>query len=117
MNIDIKVGYLVNDADLFPTRNGGVKLSFRLRVPRDGLPPKTAKPRNADYFEVVAFGEGWLNIYERLKRGARVFVKGHTQSRDLEDGRVVVETVAQEIRVLEDAPAEAPGEGHGGEND
>jgi len=102
MNIDIKEGYLVEDAELFITRSGNTKVTFRLRVPRDNLPPKEAPPRHADFFSVVAYGRGWTRMLEKLKAGAKVLVIGHSQSRDLPNGRVVVETVAAEIRVLQD---------------
>jgi len=110
-NLDIKVGVLVGDAEAFPTRSGGVKVTFRIRVPRSpSQPPKfdrEGRPLPWDFFQVVAYGERWLSYLPRLVRGRRVMVVGWTQSRDLPDGRVAVETVAEQIFVSDSGLLEA----------
>ncbi len=98
-NLDVKVGWLVRDAEFFPTRSGRPKVVFRLAVPRDVSKPR--KPDgNMDYIQVVAYGDRFVELLPYLKRGVKVSVTGWTQSRDVVvDGihRVVVETVAETI--------------------
>ena len=98
-NLDVKVGWLVRDAELFITRSGRPKVVFRLAVPRDATkPPKPGG--NVDFIQVVAYGDRFVELLPHLKRGVRVAVTGWTQSRDvMVDGvhRVVVETVAETI--------------------
>ncbi len=100
-NLDIKRGYLTHDAQMFETRSGRLKITFRLRVPRDaGMPGKGRG--NSDFFTVVAYGDRFLEVYPRLVAGTQVVVIGFTQSRDVMVGgekRVVVETVAQDLFV------------------
>lgn len=111
-NLDIKAGRIVgDDARAFPTRSGRIRIAFRIAVPRSaGQPPKLDPQGNPlpDFFTIVAYGERFLPLLPRLRRGTRVLVVGWTQSRDLEDGRVVVETVAERIAILDTAPLEAP---------
>lgn len=106
-NLDVKVGWLVRDAEFFMTRSGRPKVVFRLAVPRDvGKPPKPGG--NVDYIQVVAYGDRFVDLLPHLKRGVKVAVMGWTQSRDVVvDGvrRVVVETVAETISFV-------PGGGH-----
>ncbi|MDW8029253.1 MAG: hypothetical protein RMK94_12775 [Armatimonadota bacterium] len=121
-NLDIKAGRIVGeDAQAFPTRSGRVRVVFRIAVPRSpSQPPKfdrEGRPMPFDFFTVVCYGERFLPLLPRLRRGMKVLVVGWTQSRDLPDGRVVVETVAERIAVLDTTsleavpPAEAEGEG------
>ncbi|WP_376791502.1 single-stranded DNA-binding protein [Thermoflexus sp.] len=112
-NLDVKAGRIVgDDARAFRTRSGGIRIAFRIAVPRSaGQPPKrdrSGKPLPYDFFTVVAYGERWLSLLPRLRRGMKVLVVGWTQSRDLEDGRVVVETVAERIAVLDTGSLDHP---------
>ncbi|WP_322794651.1 single-stranded DNA-binding protein [Thermoflexus sp.] len=112
-NLDVKAGRIVgDDARAFRTRSGGIRIAFRIAVPRaGGQPPKrdrSGKPLPYDFFTVVAYGERWLSLLPRLKRGSKVLVMGWTQSRDLDDGRVVVETVAERIAVLDTGSLDHP---------
>ncbi len=101
MNIDIKRGFLCEDAQVFPTRTGRPKICFRLRVPRDTRLPRKI-PVNADFLSVVAYGDKHLSVLPRLMAGREVMTIGVTQSRDMPDGRVVTEILAQEIIVFPD---------------
>ena len=100
-NLDIKAGVIVHDAEAYATRRGQIKVTFRIRTPRSpAQPPKfdrEGRPLPWDFFQVVAYGERWLSYLPRLTRGRKVLVLGWTQSRDLPDGRVAVETVAEQI--------------------
>lgn len=98
-NLDVKVGWLVRDAQFFTTRSGRPKVVFRLAVPRDVAKP-TKPGGNVDFIQVVAYGDRFVKLLPHLKRGVKVAVTGWTQSRDVVvDGihRVVVETVAETI--------------------
>jgi hypothetical protein len=96
INLDIKRGVVCReDAQVFPTRTGRPKLTFRLKVPRSrSLPKKT--PVNADFFSVVAFGDRYIDLAPLLTAGQEVLVIGVTQSRDTKAG-VVTELLAQHI--------------------
>jgi len=112
-NLDVKAGRIVaGDAQAFRTQSGRIRIVFRLAVPRaPSQPPKfdrEGRPLPWDFFTVVAYGERFLPLLPRLVRGAWVLVMGWTQSRDLPDGRVVVETVAERIALLEGDAAPAP---------
>lgn len=103
MNIDIKRGNLCDDAQVFMTRSGRPKLSFRLRVPRSrSLPQKV--PANADFFSVVAYGDRYVDLAPLLTAGTEVLTFGTTQSRDVEDGSVITEILAREIVIIPQAP-------------
>ncbi len=108
-NVDVKTGWLVRDAEFFPTRSGRPKVVFRLAVPRDVGKPQ--KPEgNVDFIQVVAYGDRFVELLPHLRRGVKVTVMGWTQSRDVVvDGvhRVVVETVAETISF---APGDARSE-------
>ncbi len=98
-NVDIKTGRLCDDAQLFMTKSGRPKIVFRLAVRRTRDMPPKHDGNNADFFTIVAYGERFVDLLPRLKKGVLVTVVGFTQSRDLPDGRVVVETVARRIYV------------------
>ena len=99
MNTQILRGTLIADPRFILTRSGQPKLSFRVAVPRlKSRPPK--KPRNVDFLTVVALGERFAEMKNLLFKGSVVVVLGFVQSRDLEDGRVVVETVAEYIDIV-----------------
>ena len=107
-NLDVKVGRLVQDAQFFVTRSGVPKVVFRLGVPRDPTKPGK-KDGNIDFFQIVAYGERFVDLLPHLRKGVKVAVTGWTQSRDVRvDGthRVVVETVADTIAFVADTPDE-----------
>lgn len=100
VNVDIKQGQLTDDARVFTTRTGRPKISFRLLVRRNNNMPRKNGGSNCDFFTVVAYGDRFLPLLPLLQKGTLVAVSGYTQSRDIPDGRVVVETVAQQIAIL-----------------
>ena len=108
LNLELKVGRLVDDAQLFPTRHGRWKLTFRLHVARTERKP--VSPATADFFAVVAHGgKRFVPLQPLLAKGTLVLVVGSGQSRDIVGGRVVVETVAEQIYLLrEEGIADAP---------
>ena len=107
INMDIKEGRLVSDAELYTTRSGRPKLTFRLTVARDASrAPKYGEGgngggRGSDLIHVVMYGPRARNVQPLLSRGVHVVVFGWTQSRThpTPDGgrRVVIETVAERI--------------------
>ncbi len=115
-NIDIKIGRLVQDAEFFLTRSNRNKISFRIAVPRDAnKPAKNDGGGNVDIIRVVAYGTKFMPLLERLRVKTEVMIQGWTQSRYVttHDGRrqVVIETIADNIAILEEAPAEIREEG------
>lgn len=110
MNTQILRGTLVADPQFFLSRGGDPRLIFRVAVPRlKNRPPK--KPRNLDFLTVVALGDRFADLKDVLHRGTEVVVMGFAQSRDLNDGRVVVETVAEYIDIV--VPEARRGAAHG----
>ena len=92
-------GFLTESARLFVSRSGQPRITFRMEVWIDdeNLPPK--KPADVDYFSVVAFGTGFVNLLPQLGLEREVTLAGRLRSRDVDtDGhRVVTEIVAHEI--------------------
>lgn len=102
VNLDIKRGVLCEDAQIFPTRKGRPKLTFRLQVPRSRSLPRKV-PVSADFFSVVTFKEEYVDLAPLLTAGTEVLVIGFTQSRDAAGG-VVTEILAQHITILPKMP-------------
>lgn len=101
LNVDLKQGFLCADAQLFESQGGVPKIVFRMAVPRDGtIPKKTRELDNCDYFTIVALGYKFVPIMDGLKKSVCVTVQGFTQSRDISEGRTVVETIAREIAIV-----------------
>lgn len=99
-------GFLVEDAQFFTTRNGRPKVTFRMMSPRDPRLPK--KQPNGDFYTVVALGDHFADLVDRLRRGTQVVVVGCVQSRDvMVDGnaRTVNEILADVVYVVEPALA------------
>ena len=72
MNVDIKKGRLVSDAEFFRTQTGRPKITFRLMVPRAAnMPPKSSAPQNADFIQVVMYGERYLPLLPHLVKGVK----------------------------------------------
>lgn len=93
------VGRLLGDAEIFPTRSGKPKLSFRIAIPRSpDLPRK--KPASGDFFTVICYGERFVSLLDLLTAGRQVVVVGWAQSRDVdtpEGQRVVNEIGARAV--------------------
>lgn len=100
-NLGILIGNLTHDPDVLPTKRGDrLKLSIRVAVDRPShRPPKNGRGRKADFFTVVRWGDydEIMQLAAPLQKGTRVHVTGWWQSRDLDDGRVVTEMVADTI--------------------
>ncbi len=111
-NIDIKSGWLVQDAEFFLTRSNNYKITFRIAVPRDANKPSKSHDNvgNTDLIYVVAYGNRFKSMLSQLRQGTKVLVQGWTQSRDVitNDGgrRIAIETVADTIAILDQPPAE-----------
>lgn len=103
-NIDIKRGFLCDNAQVFLTRRGRPKVTFRIKVPRARTLPRK-EPANADFLSVVAYGDRYLDLLPLLRAGTEVLTVGLTQSRDMDDGSVITEILAQEIVVFPQLPA------------
>ena len=107
-NLGVLIGHLTADPDVLPTRRGDrLKLSIRIAVDRSfSQPPKKhnqnqdgRRGKNADFFTVVKWDDydTIINLAAPLRKGTLVHITGWWQSRDLPDGRVVTEMVADTI--------------------
>lgn len=105
LNIDIKRGFLCEDAQVFLSRTGKPKICFRMGVPRDRTLPQK-QPVSADFFSVVMYGDKYLDLLPLLTAGQEVLTIGITQSRDMSDGSVTTEILAREIIVFPDENAQ-----------
>lgn len=73
-------GFLTDDALLFTTRSGRLKVVCRMAVVR----PKALRQdgRDVDFVSVEAYGLSDQNLIDRLVRGAQVIARGYVQSKD-----------------------------------
>jgi len=125
INMDIKEGRVVSDAELYATRSGRPKLTFRLTVARDASrAPKYGEGgsgggRGADLIHVVMYGPRARDVHRLLSRGVHVVVFGWTQSRthSTQEGgrRVVTETVAECITFASESMGRPTGRGRRGD--
>jgi single-stranded DNA-binding protein len=97
-NLFVGVGKIVSDAEIFRSKSGRTRVSFRVEFPRDPSMPKKV-PHN-DYATVVYQGDECLGIFDYLLKGQEVLVIGWMQSRDLSDGRVAYEIGAHQVRLV-----------------
>jgi len=112
-NLGVLIGHLTADPDVLPTRRGDrLKLSVRIAVDRSfHQPPKSKNGKsggkNADFFTVVKWDDydTIISLAAPLQKGTLVHVTGWWQSRDLPDGRVVTEMVADTIVPLNLTPS------------
>lgn len=102
MNKVIEIGNLVADPEA-RTSNGGKSISnFRIAVQREYANAQGV--READFFNVVAFGTTADFVNSYMVKGRKVAVEGRLQSRSYEaqDGskRYVTEIIAQRVEAL-----------------
>lgn len=101
MNKAILIGNLVADPKQRTTQSGTEQSSFRIAVQRRFAREGEVQ---ADFFDVVSWGQtaSFVNMY--LKKGRKVAVEGRIQNRtyDAEDGskRYVTEIVADSVEAL-----------------
>lgn len=102
MNKCILIGRLANDPELKTVGEGKVT-SFSLAVQR---PFKNAEGvREADFFQIVVWGENAENLVKYMKKGSLIAVDGRLQNRsyDTDNGfkRYVTEVIANNITFLD----------------
>jgi len=97
-NLFVGIGKIVSDAEIFRSKSGRTRVTFRVEFPRDPSMPKKV-PYN-DYATVVYQSDECLGIFDYLVKGQEVLVIGWMQSRDLPDGRVAYEIGARQIQLL-----------------
>lgn len=105
VNVVTVIGTVVDDPEIYPTRTGKPKVSFRIAIPRSSELPKK-KPANYDFYTVVCQGERFVPLVETVAKGRQVVVIGWVQSRDVEiDGerRVVHEIGARQVLPILDS--------------
>jgi single-stranded DNA-binding protein len=101
-NLGVLMGRLTADPDVVPTRRGDrLKVSMRVAVDRPEAGPGAGK--KADFFTVVKYGDydQIVQLAAPLQKGTQVHVSGRWQSRDLRDGRVITEMVADTVVPLD----------------
>ena len=86
-------GRLTADPQLYITRSGRPKVTFRLACPR----PDGRGQQSADYVTVVCLGQRFQPLLDELSRGTLVTVTGRLVSRDIRDGRTATEIRADTV--------------------
>ena len=94
------IGRLTADPEVYQTRSGRPKVTFRLACPRQ----VSAGTQSADYFTVVCLGERFVPLLEALAKGKRVTVVGRLTSRDIPGGRTVTEIRADTVLPIAELP-------------
>ena len=92
------VGRLTADPELYQTRTGRPKVTFRLACPRQS----GAGGQSADFFTIVCLGDRFLPLLDVLSRSKLVTVFGRLTSRDIPGGRTVTEIRADEVLPIEE---------------
>jgi len=102
-NVITIVGRLTADPQLFLTRSGRPKVTFRLACPRSA----GHAAQGADYVTVVCIGDRFRPLMDSLARGKLVTVIGRLVSRDIAGGRTATEVRAQTVLLNVELPVEA----------
>lgn len=108
MNKVFEIGYLANDPQHQYTKSNKPVCTFRLAVARKFTNQHGV--READFFNVVAWGKLADLAAQWLRKGSRAAVIGSLQTRSYDDKegvkRYVTEIVADEIEFLSAAKAD-----------
>lgn len=103
MNNTFLIGRLVRDPETRFTQNGKPVTNFSVAVDRNFT--NQQGEREADFFDIVAWGKLAEIVGNNLKKGRLVAVQGRLQTRSYEAGdgknRKVTEIVANEVRFLD----------------
>ena len=98
MNNVVLMGRLAADPELKATNNGKEVTNFRIAVNK---PYQKGKDREADFFDVVAWGKTAAFVCQYFQKGKPIVITGRLQTRQYEasDGsnRKVVEVVAESV--------------------
>ena len=95
------IGRLTANPEVYQTRSGRPKVTFRLACPRQ----VSAGTQSADYFTVVCLGERFVPLLDALAKGRRVTVFGRLTSRDIPGGRTVTEIRADTVLPITELPS------------
>ena len=103
MNRVIFIGRICADPTIRQTQNGKQVATYRIAVDRPMSKSET------DFFQIVAFGNCASFVERFLKKGMRIAVEGHIQTRSYEDkdGKkvTVTEIIADRHEFCESRPA------------
>jgi len=111
LNKIILIGNLGRDPELRYTPSGKPIASFSLATSRTWVTPEGEKKDATEWFNVVAWGNLAEICSRRLKKGSKVYIEGHLQTRAWDDPEghrhYRTEVVANEMIILdEEAPEE-----------
>ncbi len=106
LNKVILIGSLGRDPELRYTPNGKPVTSFSLATNRTWVTSNGERKEATEWFNVVAWG-GLAEICSKhLRKGSRVYIEGHLQTRAWEDAEghrhYRTEVVANEMIILDD---------------
>lgn len=98
------IGHLGRDPELRHTAAGKAVANFSVGVTRNWQDPQGERKEQTEWFNVVAWG-GLAEVCDQhLAMGDRVYIEGHLQTREWEDGEgeahKTMELVAREMIML-----------------
>ena len=116
LNKELLIGNLGADPEMRYTPTGKAVTSFRIAVNRSRRDQASGEQqKDTQWFNIVAWEQLAEFCSRYLAKGRSVYVEGRLQTRswDAPDGskRYMTEVVAQEIILLDRAPASAPESG------
>jgi len=102
------IGYLGHDPDMRYTPNGKPVTSFSVNVTRTWITADGERREATEWFNVVAWGNLAEICSQHLRKGRRVYIEGHIQTRSWEDQagqkHFRTELVANEMIILDGRP-------------
>ncbi len=102
------IGQIGHDPDMRYTPSGKPVTSFSVTVTRTWVPAEGERREATEWFNVVAWGNLAEICNQYLRKGRRVYVEGHLQTRSWEDQtgqkHFRTELVANEMIMLDGRP-------------
>ena len=115
LNKVMLIGNLGRDPEMRYTPTGKPVTAFSLAVNRSWSTAEGERREDAEWFNIVAWGELAERCNKYLRKGERVYVEGRLQTRNYEDKEgkkvYITEVVAEDVLLLGGRGGEAGGEG------
>ncbi len=101
MNLCILIGRLTKDPELRYTQSGKAVASFSIAIDR---PYTNNGQKQADFFNVVAWGKLGENAAKYLSKGRQVAIQGRIENRNYEtqsgEKRYITEIIAENVEFV-----------------
>lgn len=101
MNLCILIGHLTKDPELRYTQSGKAVASFSIAIDR---PYTNNGQKQADFFNVIAWGKLGENAAKYLSKGRQVAIQGRIENRNYEtqsgEKRYITEIIAENVEFI-----------------